>query len=82
MAIYIGKILRRRRKAKRLSQEKLAFESGLDRSYIGDLERDEKSPSLDTVFKISKVLEIQPDEFVREVREALEDYNTSGDDSN
>ncbi|WP_249366575.1 helix-turn-helix domain-containing protein [Neobacillus rhizophilus] len=81
MAIYIGGILRRRRKAKGLSQEKLAFESGLDRSYIGDLERNEKSPSLDTVFKISKVLEIKPDEFVKEVRETLEDYNTSEDNS-
>ncbi|MFC4802582.1 helix-turn-helix domain-containing protein [Neobacillus sp. GCM10023253] len=35
-------MLRRRQKAKGLSQEKLAFESGLDRSYIGDLERNEK----------------------------------------
>ncbi|WP_462410362.1 helix-turn-helix domain-containing protein [Neobacillus sp. Marseille-QA0830] len=80
MAIYIGNVLRRRRKAKGMSQEKLALESGLDRSYIGDLERNEKSPSLDTVYKISRALEILPHEFIKEVHEAGEDYNLSEDE--
>lgn len=44
--LSFGKSLRDRRIKKNLSQEKLAAEAGLHRTYIGALERGEKNVSL------------------------------------
>lgn len=44
------------RKARGLSQEELAFRAGINRSYMGVIERGEKSPSLDTIKKVAKGL--------------------------
>ena len=46
------------REAKGLSQEKLAEYAKLHRTYIGSIERAEKVPSLVTIVKISKALNI------------------------
>lgn len=45
-----GEELRKLREEKGLSQEKLGFESGYHRTYISQLERGQKSPSLKTLF--------------------------------
>lgn len=50
--------LRRYRKEKGLSQEKIADMSGLHRTYISAIERKKRSISLDNVQKIADALEI------------------------
>ncbi|OGP56621.1 MAG: hypothetical protein A2V65_08690 [Deltaproteobacteria bacterium RBG_13_49_15] len=62
-----GFILRRLRQDRGLSQESLGFESGYHRTYISLLERGKKSPSLQTIFTLSKALEIEPNELIRQV---------------
>lgn len=59
--------LKKYRKINKLSQEALALSCGLDRTYIGLLERAQRQPTLATIFKISKVLEMPPHKFVEEV---------------
>ena len=51
-------ILKRLRVEKGLSQEKFGFEADLHRTYVSQLERGLKSPSLKTLHKIATVLEI------------------------
>jgi transcriptional regulator with XRE-family HTH domain len=51
-------VLRRLRIRKRLSQEEFGFEADLHRTYVSQLERGLKSPSLKTLHKIANVLEI------------------------
>lgn len=68
--IYIGKVLRRLRKARLLSQEELAFQSGSGRGYISDLEKDIKSPSISMIFALAEVLDLRPSEFVKEIEES------------
>ena len=46
------------RESSGLSQEKLAEKADLHRTYIGSIERSEKMPSLITVVKIAKALNI------------------------
>lgn len=58
-------ILKKIRNQKKLSQEQLALESGLDRTYISLLERGMRQPSLKTIFLLSSALEIHPAELVR-----------------
>ena len=51
-----GQVLQKIRIEQGLSQEELAFKAALHRTYISDLERDRKSPSLRSVEKIACVL--------------------------
>lgn len=44
------------RKKAGFSQEKFAFQCNIDRTYIGTIERGEKSPTLNTIHKIAKAL--------------------------
>lgn len=53
-----GKLIASKRKELSLSQEDLAEKCGIHRTYIGAIERGEKSPTLSTIEKISNGLEI------------------------
>ena len=48
----LGDELRKARIAADLTQEELARKAKLDRSYISQLERDLKSPTVDTLFRL------------------------------
>lgn len=52
--------LRRYRLAAQLSQEALAHEAGVDRTYISALERSVYSASIDMIERLASVLEIDP----------------------
>ena len=53
----LGGELRRFRERAKLTQEQLSFRAGLSRPYISQLERDMKSPTLDTLFMNCDALE-------------------------
>ena len=55
--------LRRVRVKRGLSQEKLAFDSGVDRSYVGSLERREENPTVDVLDRLAKTLSVSMSEF-------------------
>ena len=55
-----GDKLRKYRLLQSISQEQLAFESGLTREYINKTENGRVNISLKNIVTISKVLEIQP----------------------
>lgn len=54
-----GKRVQELRKERGLAQEDLAGEVGVDRSYMGFLERGEKNATLDKIGKIAKALHIK-----------------------
>jgi transcriptional regulator with XRE-family HTH domain len=56
--IAFGQRMSKLRKEAGLSQEQFAFKCGIDRTYIGALERGEKSPTLNTINKIAIALKI------------------------
>jgi len=57
--------LRRLRRSRRLSQEELAARVGINRNYVGMLER-EKAATVDMLEKLADVLEVDPIEFFRQ----------------
>lgn len=57
--IELGKIIKSKRELKGLTQLELAEMSGVDRNYIGMLERGERNPSYLSLLKIAKGLNIQ-----------------------
>ncbi|MED3038684.1 helix-turn-helix transcriptional regulator [Bacillus tropicus] len=67
-----GEVLRKHRKKANFSQEQLALQCNLDRTYIGLLERAQRQPSISTIFAICKVLNIAPHKLIREIEELID----------
>jgi len=57
--------LRRLRHAKGLSQENLAYEAEVNRSYLSKVEKGETYVGLEIIGKLAAVLEIEPAELLR-----------------
>ena len=57
--------LRRLRHAKSMSQEELADRAGINRNYVGMLEREQHSATVHMLEKLAEVLEADPVEFFR-----------------
>ena len=66
-----GETLRNIRLSKGWSQEKLAFEAGVDRNYISLMELGRNSPSIKMIFKLCRALEVTVTECMAAV-EALD----------
>jgi transcriptional regulator with XRE-family HTH domain len=57
--------LRLLRQATGLSQEQLADLAGLDRNYVGKLEREENSPTVDTLEVLALALQLDVEILIR-----------------
>jgi transcriptional regulator with XRE-family HTH domain len=59
-----GKALRAARRERELSQDQLALNAGLHRTHVSLLERGLREPSLDTLVKLCRALDIPPTEAI------------------
>ena len=66
-----AQVLKDARLKRGLSQEKLAFEAGYHRTYIGMLERGLMNPSLETILSIAMTLGIPAAELVHSTQDML-----------
>lgn len=64
VSVKIGKSIRKIREEKEITQEQLALEAGLNRAYIGYIERGERNPTLKTLEKIAKILKVSTKELL------------------
>jgi transcriptional regulator with XRE-family HTH domain len=62
-----GQSVRRLRLNQRLSQEEFAAVAGLDRSYVGAIERGEQNPSLWTIARLAAALKVTFSEIVEDL---------------
>lgn len=53
-----------------LTQEKLSFAAGVDRSYISQLENNHKSPTVEVLFLICDALGVRPSTIIARVEKA------------
>ncbi|NWE53326.1 helix-turn-helix domain-containing protein [Brevundimonas sp. P7753] len=51
--------LQKHRRAKDLSQEAFAHEAGIHRTYVSDLERGARNPTIDVIDRLARALEIK-----------------------
>ena len=70
--LAFGSVLRDYRKRANLSQEKMALECDLDRTFISLLERGQRQPTLSTLFRLAEVLSIQPSELIAETQKSMQ----------
>jgi ribosome-binding protein aMBF1 (putative translation factor) len=66
-----GKVLREQRSARGLSQEALALSADVDRTFVSQMERGIRQPTLTTLCKLSEALDIQPSTLVARVEKLL-----------
>lgn len=62
----LGQVIREKRQAQGLSQEKLAELAGIHRNFVGLIEHGATAPSADTIFSVADALGIAAWELFRE----------------
>ncbi len=67
-----GEVIKELRKQKKLSQEDVAHESFLDRSFISLLETGRQQPSLVTIFQLSRALGVTASQIIAAVESRLQ----------
>lgn len=60
-----GRAIREMREERAISQEDLAHRSGIDRSYMGAVERGERNPTLKNILRIADGLDVSYVELFR-----------------
>jgi transcriptional regulator with XRE-family HTH domain len=68
--LAFGRTLRKLRKARKLSQEKLAYEASLDRTYISLLELGRSSPTLESMAALAQALSVSLSELAAETEKS------------
>ena len=58
MKLLLGNAIKQKRSALGISQEELAARAGLHRTYVSEVERGERNPSIASVEKLAQALEI------------------------
>jgi len=63
----LGIVIRKLRMDKHISQENLALQANIDRTYISDIEKGERNTSIEIVEKLANALEISISELFKQV---------------
>ncbi len=61
----LGANVRKFRKLRGMSQEALALDAEMKRSYLSDLERGTRNPSVRAVERLANALSVKPEDLVR-----------------
>lgn len=67
LAATLGRNIRRLREEAGLSQEQLAFDAGMKRSYLSDMERGVRNPTVRALGRIALALKVEPGELLRQL---------------
>ncbi|HQR89353.1 MAG TPA: helix-turn-helix transcriptional regulator [Caulobacter sp.] len=76
----LARNLRAARRAKGLSQEELAHQAGIDRTYISSLERSVYGASIDVVDRLASVLELDAADLLKRPAADLQDPADGSDE--
>lgn len=75
----VARRLREIRRERRLSQEELAARAGINRNYVGKIERGENSPTVEMLEKLAVVLGVEPELLFRDGKSDNRRRNASHD---
>lgn len=60
LVVTLGRNIRRLREEAGLSQEQLAFDAGMKRSYLSDMERGVRNPTVRALGRLAEALKVKP----------------------
>ena len=67
----VGKVIADFRKKKGISQEVLSGLADIGRTHLSAIERGERKPTLETLYRISTALDVKMSDIVREIENQL-----------
>ena len=79
--VFLGRAVRARRTQLGLSQEKLASTSGLDRSFVGEIDRGQRNVTMPTLLRIALALDTTPGTLIDAAHAELRDANPCYDEA-
>lgn len=68
----VGDVIAQARRKKGISQEVLSGLAGIGRTHLSAIERGERKPTLETLFRISEALNIKMSDLVLEMEKRIE----------
>lgn len=71
----IGERIKNKRKEKGWTQEKLAEKSGMHPTYVGKIERRDKSATLDSLEKVVNALDLSYVELFKDIQPSSNEYD-------
>lgn len=71
-AILVGNVIASFRKRKGVSQEVLSGLADIGRTHLSSIERGERKPTLETLYRISCALDIKMSDIVKEIESNLD----------
>jgi transcriptional regulator with XRE-family HTH domain len=72
IATAFGRVLREQREARGVSQEDLALSADVDRSFVSQMERGIRQPTLTTLVKLCRALGVAPSTLVGRMERLLD----------
>jgi transcriptional regulator with XRE-family HTH domain len=61
----VGRNVKKLRRARRLSQEEFSFNCGLHRTYVSDIERGARNPTVRVLQKLADALGVEPETLLK-----------------
>ena len=70
-AVVVGRVIQRLREEKKQSQELVSGFAGIGRTHLSAIERGERKPTLETLFRIADALGVRPSVIIEMVEDEL-----------
>ena len=67
----VGKVIADIRQKKGLTQEVMSGLTNIGRTHLSAIERGERKPTLETIWRIAQALDMQPSELVRKIEQTI-----------
>ena len=71
-SVIVGHVLQKFREQKKLSQELVSAFAGIGRTHLSTIERGERKPTLETLYRLSNALDVKMSDIVKEIENELE----------
>lgn len=71
-AVLVGSAISQARQEKGVTQEVLSGLADIGRTHLSAIERGERKPTLETIWRISIALDMRPNELVKRIESVIE----------
>lgn len=71
-AYIVGQVIQRFREERKMSQELASGLAGIGRTHLSAIERGERKPTLETLYKIGEALGVKPSVIMAEIEKELD----------